>query len=143
MFLVKRNFNDNFLPTVSSFENLFTDTFLNQNSRTSHMTVPRANVIKNEYGYSIELAAPGFTRDEFVLSVDNNVLSVKVNTEDGADYDKNVVSREYKFQEFTRSWNLPDNVKYDGITARYEAGILYVDVPVQNERHTARQISVD
>ena len=34
-------------------------------------TMPRANVIKTKTGYSIELAAPGFSRNEFDIIVEN------------------------------------------------------------------------
>ena len=129
-------FNDN------AFSNLF-DNFMTLNhARDNYMTVPRANVIKNENGYSIELAAPGFSRDEFELSVDNNTLTVSVNTEDTPDYEKSVTMREYKFQSFTRSWTLPEYSNVEGVTARYDAGILYIDVPVESQRRGKTTISV-
>ena len=127
----------------STFDNLF-DNFLNlsQNNRSDYMTVPRANILKTENGYSVELAAPGFTRDEFQLNVDNNTLTVGVNTEDGDDYEKNITKREYKFQNFTRSWSLPDSVNIEAIEARYDAGILYIDVPVEDTRRLRKVITV-
>jgi len=127
----------------STFDNFF-DNFLNlsQNNRSDYMTVPRANILKTENGYSVELAAPGFTRDEFQLNVDNNTLTVGVNTEDGADYEKNITKREYKFQNFTRSWSLPDSVNVEAIEARYDAGILYIDVPVEDTRRLRKVITV-
>ena len=33
---------------------------------------------------------------------------------------------------FTRNFSLPENVNTDRISAKYEAGILFVDVPVEN-----------
>jgi HSP20 family protein len=127
----------------STFDNFF-DNFLNlsQNNRSDYMTVPRANILKTENGYSVELAAPGFTRDEFQLNVDNNTLTVGVNTEDGDDYEKNITKREYKFQNFTRSWSLPDSVNIEAIEARYDAGILYIDVPVEDTRRLRKVITV-
>ena len=127
----------------STFDNFF-DNFLNltQNNKSNYMTVPRANTIKTENGYSVEMAAPGFSRDEFELNIDNNTLTVSVNTEDTADYEKNVTVREYKFQSFTRSWALPETANIDGIEARYEAGILYINVPVEAERRSRKAITV-
>ena len=127
----------------STFDNFF-DNFLNltQNNKSNYMTVPRANTIKTENGYSIEMAAPGFSRDEFELDIDRNTLTVSVNTEDTADYEKNVTVREYKFQSFTRSWTLPETANIDSIEARYEAGILYIDVPVEAERRSRKAITV-
>ena len=125
-------------------DSTFFDNFLNlsQNNRSDYMTVPRANILKTEHGYSVELAAPGFSRDEFQLSVDNNTLTVSVNTEDGNDYEKNVTSREYKFQSFSRSWSLPEMTNVETIGARYDAGILYIDVPVEDHRHVRKVITV-
>jgi len=125
--------------TIDLFDNFLS---LTQNNKSNYMTVPRANTIKTENGYSVEMAAPGFSRDEFELSIDNNTLTVLVNTEDTADYEKNVTVREYKFQSFTRSWTLPETANIDGIEARYEAGILYIDVPVEAERRGRKAITV-
>lgn len=102
-------------------------------------TVPKANIVETETGYTVALAAPGFTRDEFELSFDNNTLTVSVNTEDTETYEKSVRLREYKFEKFSRSWTLPENTKPDGITARYDAGILYIQVPVENNKQKGKQ----
>ena len=139
--IVRRPFTST-LFNNDNFDNLFDNFLTLGQTRQNYMTVPRANVIKNENGYSIELAAPGFSRDEFELSVDNNTLTVSVNTEDTPDYEKSVTMREYKFQSFTRSWTLPENSNVEGVTARYDAGILYVDVPVESQRRGKTTISV-
>ena len=141
--MVKRNFNDNLLSIKPNFQRLFEDNFLSQDNRPDYMTVPRANVLKHENGYSIELAAPGFTRDEFELSIDDSALIVRVGTEDSDNYKRNVVSQEYMFESFTRQWQLPENANFNSISARYEAGILLINIPVDNKRHTVRSISVD
>lgn len=140
--VVKTPFN-NMLYNNSTFDNLF-DNFLNlaQDNKSNYMTVPRANTIKTENGYSVAMAAPGFSRDEFELNIDNNTLTVLVNTEDTAEYEKKVVTREYKFQSFTRSWTLPEGANVDGISARYDAGILYIDIPVNTEHRGRKTVAV-
>tara|TARA_R110001592_G_scaffold188358_3_gene433490 strand:+ start:2369 stop:2815 length:447 start_codon:yes stop_codon:yes gene_type:complete len=122
----------------------FFDNFLNytETSSDSYMTVPCANIVKCAKGFSIELAAPGFTRDEFQLNISNGALTVMVNTEDTEEYEKSVTSREYKFQSFTRSWSLPEHTSVEEITARYDAGILYIDVPVHEDRIFNKKITV-
>ena len=114
-------------------------------SRThrSYNTTPRANVVKNDTGYGIELAAPGFSRDEFVLAVENGRLSIELHTEDSQEYEDKIQHREYRFTNFKRSFSLPENTNIDGIAARYEAGILYVDVPVEEKGVQKRKIIVE
>ena len=114
-------------------------------SRThrSYNTTPRANVVKTDTGYGIELAAPGFSREEFVLAVEDGRLSIELGTEDSKDYEDKIQHREYRFQSFKRSFSLPEHTNIEGIAARYEAGILYVDVPVEEKYVQKRTITVE
>ena len=131
---------------LSTFDHLFDDMFnyqTNSQSAVSVGTIPRANIIKNNSGYTIELAAPGLSRDEFQIDYENNTLSISVSTEDSQNYKDSVAMREYSFSSFKRSWSLPENTNPQAITARYEAGILYVSVPVEGTKNSKRSISVE
>ena len=107
------------------------------------MTVPRANVMRSDNGYTIMLAAPGFSKDEFILSVENGVLSVSVDTEDTQSQIENTTVQEFSFQSFKRSWTLPEAVSSERISARYDAGVLYIDVPTEEKRETKLTINVE
>ena len=136
------NANFNTFDVFSLVDDLFTlDT--PSRSHRSYNTTPRANVVKTDTGYGIELAVPGFSRDEFELSVDNNKLTVQLSTEDTEECETKLVHREYRFQNFKRSFSLPEHTSIDAISARYEAGILYVDVPVEEKGVQTRTITVE
>jgi len=139
--LGRANANYNSFDVLSAFNDLFT---VDMPSRThrSYNTTPRANVVKSDTGYGIELAAPGFSREEFELSVDDNKLVIRMGTEDTEEYESKLVHREYRFNSFNRSFSLPENTNIGGISARYEAGILYVDVPVEEKNVQKRTIAV-
>jgi HSP20 family protein len=102
-----------------------------QPSHDALALVPRANVLKNANGFVIELAAPGLSRDDFELGVKNSTLSVIVGTEDTKEYTSSLTMQEYSYASFSRSWTLPSDINIAGINARYEAGILTIDVPTQ------------
>ncbi|HIF38677.1 MAG TPA: Hsp20/alpha crystallin family protein, partial [Gemmatimonadetes bacterium] len=119
------------------------DRYPNSRKPQSMITIPRANIVRNESSYTIEMAAPGFSRDEFELNVENSTLTIYVNTEDTSEYKGKITSHEYSFGSFTRSWTLPDDANSDAITARYEAGILYVEVPVEGVKEIKRMIVVE
>lgn len=124
---------------------LFDDLLNFDDDSRSHRSysIPRANIIKNDRGYGIELAAPGYSRDEFEMSVDHGQLTIGLGTLDTKEYKDKVIHREYQHRSFKRSFSLPDHCSVEGITARYEAGILYVDVPVENKSCTKRMITVE
>ena len=140
--LGRTNANYNTFDVFSALDDLFT-TDMPSRTHRSYNTTPRANVLKTDTGYGIELAAPGFSRDEFVMTVEDGRLSIELGTEDTKEYEDKVQHREYRFQSFKRSFSLPEHTNIDGISARYEAGILYVDVPVEEKGVQKRTITVE
>ncbi len=142
----------NFLPTISmtspisDFFNTFDDMFYNEYTpvrRRTALNVPRANILKTNNGHTIEMAAPGYTRDDFSLDIDSKVLSISVTSEDGPDYKESVQVREYSLDSWTRSWVLPEGANVEQISARYDAGILYVEIPNEMKVETKRSITVE
>ena len=139
---------NNPFSTFSTFFNDFDSMFMPLSYRKD-MTknvindTPRANIYKKDYGYTIELAAPGLSRDDFEMSVENGVLSIKVETENGANESQEIRRREWNYMSFTRSFTLPETTSVDNINARYEAGILHIDVPVEKERNDRRTITIE
>jgi HSP20 family protein len=116
------------------FETFFSTLFGDDNNRlrraSAVLTVPRANVTHNEIGYEIALAAPGMSRDMFNIAIENGYINISsevsdVSLEEGTSY----ATKEFGYSSFTRSWQLPDSVNTDGISARYDAGILNVSIP--------------
>tara|TARA_Y100000593_G_C4223982_1_gene293412 strand:+ start:73 stop:528 length:456 start_codon:yes stop_codon:yes gene_type:complete len=133
----------------SAFEDMdrIVNTFFNpsryENTGLSKVnTIPRANVLKMDNGYSIELAVPGFSRDDFDIVVDDGTLTVSLSSEDTQDYKDALTSREYSYSSFSRSWKLPVSSMTKGIGARYEAGILTIDVPVEESGSRTYKVEV-
>ncbi len=62
--------NQNWLPSI------FNDFFDNEWMSRANATAPAINVIENEKDYKVELAAPGMTKNDFKVSVDesNNLV---------------------------------------------------------------------
>ena len=131
-------------PTNNIFD-LIVDSFsadYSDRTEKNKMNMPKANIVKVNSGYTIEMMVPGFSRDEFEMTVINGVLSVTLHTEDRSTVDQ-YHSREWSYHSFTRSWNLPERANVEGVEARYEAGILYVDVPVEGYKEVKKIIKVN
>ena len=91
---------------------------------------PRANVSKDNKGYQISLAAPGLSRKDFNIEVTEDILTVS--TENNTGNNENSLRQEYSYHKFSRSWSLPENVNVENISADYNAGILRLNLPVEN-----------
>ena len=128
----------------SVLENLIGKSYGSHGRQISLLTTPRANVRKFDEGYTIDLAAPGLSRDDFNISVENNTLTITSAYEDASDIEMgNFTAKEYSYGSFRRSWTLPESAHAGGIAARYEAGILSIDVPIDEKSEERVVINVE
>jgi len=105
---------------------------------------PKVNVRETDNGHQLQISAPGYDRNNFRLSVEDNVLTIsnRVENESVAE-DENWRRKEFKTSSFSRSFYLPDYLKADNIKAHYEDGILYIDLPrMEKGRSTKRSIEI-
>ncbi|MEZ5173302.1 MAG: Hsp20/alpha crystallin family protein [Bacteroidia bacterium] len=136
MTLVK--FNNPVRRSVSPvFSNLFNDLFDNDpffRGGMDRASLPSVNISESDSGYHLELSAPGFSKEEIEISVEDNMLIVagkhEVSKEDS---NKKYSRKEFSYQNFKRSFNLPELVNTDEIGARFENGILKLDIPKTTE----------
>ena len=99
-------------------------------NKNSNLTMPRANISKTNDGFCVEMAAPGFSRGDFNIDIDNGILNISVSSNSETDYvDKKFTSKEFSYSSFSRSWRLPENINDERVSASYENGILSVDIP--------------
>ncbi|MCP9237262.1 Hsp20/alpha crystallin family protein [Lewinella sp. JB7] len=114
------------------------------------LSIPGANITEMDEedrgGYLIELAAPGYQRDDFHVSVHNDILTIKGELHEDRVRDHNSYSRrEHNYHTFSRSFTLPESTDEENIRATYTNGILEVFVPVLRpveETKTPRRIQV-
>ena len=119
--------NQNWLPSI------FYDSFDNEWMARANATAPAINVIENEKDYKVELAAPGMTKNDFKVSVDeSNNLVICMEKKDEKKEEKKdgkYLRREFSYSRFQQSILLPDNVEKDKISAKVEHGVLFIDIP--------------
>lgn len=124
MTLVRRT--QNWLPSV------FNDLLENSWVERPQMTNSRINVKENEGGYIVEVAAPGMTKEDFILQIDedNNLLITMEKKQDKTeDKGSRYLRREFAYSKFSQTLILPDNVDKEKISAKIEHGILEVEIP--------------
>ncbi|RMG88562.1 MAG: Hsp20/alpha crystallin family protein [Bacteroidetes bacterium] len=126
------------------FENFFNEDMMNFPTQFNK-TVPAVNIRENEDGFSLEVAAPGLNKEDFSIELNDNVLviSSSKNTENEVNED-NYTRREFSYEAFQRAFTLPETVDVTKINAKYENGILVVDLPKKEEAkpQPARTIKV-
>ena len=91
--------------------------------------VPAVNILETEKEFVIELAAPGLTKKDFNLEVENGVLTISAEKKlEKEEVEKNFTRKEFNYTTFSRSFNLPENVNEEKIVAHYEDGLLKLQI---------------
>lgn len=85
--------------------------------------MPRVNISENAREFTITVAAPGFEKKDFRISVDGNKLTISAENETRSDNTEDrFTHREYNYSSFSRSFSLPEHVEKGKIEAGYEGG---------------------
>ena len=108
----------------------------------SHNFKTKCNIYKQDNNFVFDLFLPGFSRDNFDINIDNNILTVKGLSEVK---EHKYIHQEYvQTRKFDRSFSLPKNVDIDNVDADYTSGVLSIFVPTyENKKPTAKKININ
>lgn len=85
----------------------------------------------------IVVPLPGVTEDGMDLSVENDVLTLAIESEKLTDTRRSFVST------YTRSWTLPKGTDTDNIEANLSAGLLTIRLPCpRDDTHAKKKIAI-
>ena len=134
--------NAAWLPSV--FNDLFDTDFMPK----ANATAPAINVKETDNAYTVELAAPGMTKEDFNVHINDegNLIIKMEKKQEQKEEDKSsrYLRREFSYTKFEQTLILPDDVKKDDIAARVENGVLTVELPkiVEEKAKVSRQIEI-
>lgn len=94
---------------------------------------PPVNISKSKEGYVLQLLTPGINKELVHIDVVNNVLKISYEHKEAIAEDVQVVKNEFLVGSFERSFSLDSKMDVEGISARYDNGILSIDIPVKQE----------
>lgn len=136
--------SQNWLPYV------FNDLFNNDWMIKANSTAPAINVIETEDDYRVEVAAPGMTKEDFNIRIDENdnlVVSMEKKEEMKEEMPENdnqgkkegrYLRREFSYSKFQQTLVLPENVDKDKIEAKVENGVLTITIPKRSEEEAQK-----
>lgn len=133
---------DSWLPDV--FDDFFNTDYMPR----ANATAPAINVIENEKNYIVELAAPGLTKEDFNVNInDDGNLSIKMEQKrENKEENKKAhyLRREFSYSKYEQTLLLPDDVDKEAISAKVNDGVLVVELPKleQTQTKVQRQIEI-
>ncbi len=127
------------------FNDLFNDFFgglaVNQNRSFN----PSVNIIETDENFKLELAAPGLSKDDFKINIEDDLLTVSAEKKsEQNEKTEKYTRKEFSFTSFKRSFTLPEIADIEKIAASYENGIMGLVIPKKEEAKAkpAREIKI-
>lgn len=112
------------------------------NIRPAHtrLTRPAVNTIETDGAFLLELALPGWTKDQVTLEVDGDLLHVRgerkaAEGDDAPAYRR----RQFGLDAFEKSFHMPETIDVEAIGAALELGVLTITLPKVPEAQPVRK----
>tara|TARA_A100001015_G_scaffold11254_1_gene13452 strand:- start:155 stop:571 length:417 start_codon:yes stop_codon:yes gene_type:complete len=116
------------------FNSLFDELIFNKDWKNQKLSLPAVNIIEADDHFDIQLATPGMKKSDFQIEVEEGVLIISSDTDTQSNETETSFTRkEFDYHSFKRSFNIPDTIYVDRISATYKEGILTVSLPKKEE----------
>ena len=137
-------------PINKTFDGLMNELFnelptsFGKSIREDVLHFPPANIIEKYDLYQIELAAPGMEKADFNVKLDGKVLTISAEKKvENATENEKLIRKEFGYKSFKRSFTLDEKIDAANISARYENGILKLELPKKEEvKNGAKDITI-
>ena len=108
---------------------------------------PKVNVKETDKAYEIEIANPGFGKDDTKIEIKNGIIYVSMTNEsqEGPEDEKYHV-QQWSKSSYNESWNIPENVIEEQISAKHDNGVLTITLPkkeVEQKQIESRTIKIE
>mgnify|MGYP001331381636 CR=1 FL=1 len=107
--------------------------------------MPAVDIDETEDGYMLMAEIPGFTKEEINVSLHDGQLIIKAEHKEESEKKQNggSVLKERRYGSFYRSLNFGQNIKEEEVSAKYENGVLEMEIPkMAQATQEAKKITV-
>jgi HSP20 family protein len=104
---------------------------------------PSIEVSQKEGKYVVHVDLPGMKPEDFKLEITDDALIVEGERKDTREREQGGVHvSERRYGRFFRAIPLPEGAKTDATAARFDNGVLEIDIPVEQQKSQRRQIQI-
>ncbi|KAA5545060.1 Hsp20/alpha crystallin family protein [Adhaeribacter rhizoryzae] len=134
---------DDFVPpTFSSMIDRFFQDSVNQRRHLTDFS-PQVDACETESGFEIELTLPGLKKEDIKIELQEGRLTVSGERKfRNEDTNKRYQIIESQYGSFSRSFQLPNNIDPNAISAEFQDGILRLTVPKDQQKTQKHQIQI-
>ncbi len=116
-------------PFTTLLNDVFAPSFLHT-EYAGNSILPDANILENDTDFQVQLAVPGFKKEEIQVEVKNNYLHVigKQTVAEAKQSTSKFIRKEFTQNDFKRTFKLSEKVDATAINASLELGLLSISI---------------
>lgn len=134
-------------PATKSFDGLLNELFndlpatFGKTVREDVFSFPPVNIVETDNGYLLEVAIPGLEKGDFAIQLEGNLLTISTEKKEPLKKEnEKVVRKEFSIKSFKRSFTLDEKIEATSIEAKYENGILKLNLPKKEVEKLASKV---
>ena len=141
MNIVRWNNLNSALPTMNRLDDLF-DSMIYKTLERSQNWAPEVSVFENDKLYTVTLDIPGVEKKDVNIEVEGSSLIVSGKREKANEKDMSLYYSQTRYGNFSRAFNLPEEINVEKIGAKYKHGTLILTLPKMEKINNSINIPV-
>ena len=141
MNIVRWNNLSTALPAMNRLDDLF-DSMIYKTLERSQNWTPEVSVFENDKLYTVMLDIPGVEKKDVNIEVEGSSLIVSGKREEANDKDMSLYYSQTRYGNFSRTFNLPEEINVEKINAKYKNGTLALTLPKMEKINNSINIPV-
>jgi len=112
--------------------------------KPSSTTPFNVDIFEDEAGFHIDAELPGIAKEEIVLNIEDDVLTIKAERKQRSEEEhKDYLRVERTYGSLLRKFTLGESIDQENINAALDNGILHVTLPKAQIEKKAREICIN
>jgi HSP20 family protein len=105
----------------------------------------KLDVKETEREYTVHAEVPGVSKDDIHVSLDGNVVTLRaeIKQQDSSNKDQKILRSERYFGEVSRSFQLPVDIEQSEVFAKYDNGVLTLNLPKKRTSGGVQRIKIE
>ena len=141
MNIVRWNNLNSALPAMNRLDDLFDSMIYKTLDRSQNWT-PEVSVFENDKLYTVTLDIPGVEKKDVNIEVEGSSLIVSGKREKANEKDMSLYYSQTRYGNFSRTFNLPEEISVEKINAKYKNGTLVLTLPKMEKINNSINIPV-
>ncbi len=126
----------------NTFKNFLSDDFMKDLKENADF-VPGIEITEQEDKWNICAELPGIKKEDISIQLEDGLLKISGKIENKKEIkENNYYYNERKYGTFSRSIEVPNEVKADEISAEYTDGVLSVNIPKHEKPKELKKIEI-